>query len=48
MNWFFCCGDESHKTKEKNQTVDLSKPIMQELKINDASELEGLSGKLSA
>jgi hypothetical protein len=48
MNWLFCCGDESQKAKERVSTMDLSKPIMPEVKVNDELELEGLSGKPSA
>lgn len=48
MNWLFCCGDESQKTKDQKNTVDLSKPIMPDLKLKDSDELDGLSGKPSA
>lgn len=48
MNWLFCCGDESQKAREGNNTLDLSKPIMPSLRLNDSDELEGLSGKPSA
>jgi hypothetical protein len=52
MNWIFCCGDSSHKAKETKTTVDLSKPIMPEVKLKEGQieegELEGLSGNQSA
>lgn len=46
MSWLFCCGDEKEKVVEQKATLDLSRPLMPELKeavIID--ELEGLSGK---
>ena len=48
MNWLFCCGDESQKSKDLKSTIDLSKPIMPETNIKDSDELDGLSGKPSA
>ena len=48
MNWLFCCGDESQKTKDLKSTIDLSKPILLEAKLKDSDELEGLSGNPSA
>lgn len=50
MSWLFCCGDEKQKVYDKTQTMDLSRPIMPELKeqINQEDELEGLSGKQNA
>jgi len=48
MNWLFCCGDSSQKAKETQGTIDLSKPIMPEVRLREGAfqeeELEGLSG----
>ena len=53
MSWLFCCGSsDAQKQKEKNNTFDLSKPIMLPAKAGGGfiSEdgLDELSGKPSA
>jgi hypothetical protein len=49
MNWLLCCGDEKSRTKDKQNTVDLSKPLMPEqLKLQAQEDIDGLSGKQSA
>ena len=48
MSWLFCCGSsEAHKLQEKSQTLDLSKPMLLEAKLDRQSnqDLEGLLGK---
>ena len=48
MSWLFCCGDEKEKAVEQRSTLDLSRPLMPELKeAIKFDDVEGLSGKLN-
>ena len=45
MSWLFCCGDEKEKVVEQKSTLDLSRPLMPEIKeAFKIDDLEGLSG----
>lgn len=45
MSWLFCCGkSDAEKDKEKRQTIDLSRPLMQMQSFTSSLAQDGLDG----